>query len=404
MIPARRSRLPPFEVMELLARATELEQQGRDVIHLEVGQPGTGAPATAIAEASRRLSEPLGYTPAIGLSALRERIAEWYRDRYRVDVPMERVVITSGASAGFVLGFIAAFEPGTRVAVTEPGYPCYRHILTALGCEAVPIRIGPADGYTLGWEALAAVHHHNPLGGVVVASPANPTGTVIGSGPLAELVAWCAANEVLLVSDEIYHGLTEETEAATALAAGSGAGEVIVVNSFSKYFSMTGWRVGWIVVPEPLVRPVEVLAQHLFIAPPTLSQHVALAAFDGVDELEGHRRRYNRNRGLLRQGLEGLGLLDMAPATGAFYLYADVRPWLAVSSCATSVELCRRLLDEASVAITPGMDFDPVGGTGSARFSTAGATDQILEALSRIGAWLGHPDQATRPGPIGSAG
>jgi len=382
---SRRSAIAPFIVMEVMRAAAERASDGKDVLHLEVGQPGTSAPRGVLEAAHRALDgDGLGYTLALGIPALREAIARHYRDRYSVAVPAGRIVVTTGSSGGFLLGFLACFDVGDRVGLAEPGYPCYRHILAALGIVPVPL---PVDGSTNFQPTPAMVLAADPpLDGLIVASPANPTGTMLGEAELRALAAACRTRGTRLVSDEIYHGITYGRAGVTAAALD---GDAIVVNSFSKYFSMTGWRLGWLVVPEALLRPVERLSQNLFISPPTLSQRAALAAFDCRDELEANVARYARNRAILLEELPRAGFRDLARSEGAFYVYADVS---ALGN--DSEALCRTLLAETGVAITPGVDFDPPRGKAWVRFSFAGTTATVEEASRRLKAWSGA--RATR--------
>ena len=374
---ARRGDIPPFIVMEVMRAAAEREASGGDVLHLEVGQPSTSAPRGVIAAAHARLdSELLGYTLALGLPDLREAIARHYRDFYDFEVPAARIVVSVGASGAFLLSFLAAFDPGDRVAMALPGYPGYRHIVSALGIEPVAIETGPATRFQPTPDLVDAAGR---LDGLIVASPSNPAGTMIRPAELAELARYCGENGIRLISDEIYHGIAYGEDAATAAACSDDA---IVINSFSKYFSMTGWRLGWMVVPEDLLRPIESLAQNLFISPPTLSQHAAIAAFDCHQELRGNVARYADNRALLLEELPKAGFDRLAPADGAFYIYADV------SRMTNDAEgFCRRMLAETGVAATPGVDFDPVRGNAFARFSFAGATADMAEAARRLRGW-----------------
>ncbi len=377
---ARRGRIPPFIVMDVMRAANEREAAGGDVVHLEVGQPGTGAPAgviEAVAEAAR--TERLGYTDAFGIPALRQRISGHYADRYGVEVPAERIVVTTGSSGAFVLSFLGAFDPGDRVALAEPGYPAYRNILSALGIEPVALAVGPETRFQPTVEVLERAGER--LDGLIVASPSNPTGTMLEAEELRALAAFCADRGIRLISDEIYHGITYEAPASTVLADGHGR-DAIIINSFSKYFSMTGWRLGWMVVPESLLRAVECLAQNLFISPPSLSQHAGLAAFDCAAELDANVARYARNRRLLLDTLPKAGFDRIAPAQGAFYLFADIT---RLSN--DSAEFCRRMLSETGVATTPGMDFDRVRGHNFMRFSFAGSEEEIAEAARRLAAW-----------------
>ena len=376
--PARRGDIPPFLVMEVMRAAAAREAAGGAVYHLEVGQPSSAAPRGVIEAAQAALEDDvLGYTLALGEDALRDAIARHYRDFYGVDVPAARIVVTTGASGAFLLAFLAAFEPGDRVALALPGYPGYRHILSALGNRPVTLSAGAATRFQPTVAMLEALDE--PVRGLIVASPSNPAGTMIPADELARLAAYCAANRIRLVSDEIYHGIAYGAPATTAAAFGKGA---IVINSFSKYFSMTGWRLGWMVVPEELMRPVESLAQNLFISPPTLAQRAAVAAFDCHEELGANVARYARNRALLLEELPKAGFGALAPADGAFYLYADVSPMTNDSQA-----FCRRMLDETGVAATSGVDFDPERGNAFVRFSFSGATDDMAEAARRLAAW-----------------
>jgi aspartate/methionine/tyrosine aminotransferase len=336
---ARRSDVPPFMVMDVMAAAERIEAAGGHVIHMEVGQPAASAPKTAIAAAHRALDAArIDYTSALGILSLRERIARHYRESYGCDVDVGRIVITTGSSGAFILAFLAMFEPGDRVAVTVPGYPPYRHILTALGCEPVLIETSGDTRHALTGEALLAAHRKTPLKGVLVGSPANPTGSP----------------------------------------------HALVINSFSKYFCMTGWRVGWMVVPQTLVRPIERLQQNLAISVPTLSQLAAEAAFEGREEMETVKRGYVENRRILIEGLPKAGLTRFLPADGAFYLYADVSDFTA-----DSLAFAKTMLEEAHVAATPGVDFDPIHGRSFIRFSYARSAEDMREAVARIARWLG---------------
>jgi len=375
---ARRGNIPPFLVMEVMRAANARVAAGGDVLHLEVGQPSTGAPAGVLAAARAALeSDRLGYTDALGLSDLRAAIAGHYRETYGLDLPAERIVVTTGASGAFVLAFLAAFDPGDRVALALPGYPGYRHIVNALGIEAVPLVAGSRERFQPTVALVEALDA--PIDGLIVASPSNPAGTMLSPGDMADLARYCAARGIRLVSDEIYHGITFGAPATCAAALDPRA---IVINSFSKYFSMTGWRLGWMVAPEDLLRAVESLAQNLFISPPTLSQHAAIAAFDCRDELEANVARYARNRALLLDELPRAGFSSLAPADGAFYIYADVSAMTDDSEA-----FCKRMLDEIGVAATPGIDFDPGRGHAYVRFSFSGATEDMAEAARRLRAW-----------------
>jgi aspartate/methionine/tyrosine aminotransferase len=376
--PSRRGLVPPFIAMDVLRAANQREAAGADVIHLEVGQPGTQAPE-AVREAARHAlaHEPIGYTDALGIAPLRQAIAAHYRAQYGLAVDPGEVVVTTGSSAAFQLTFLAAFEAGDRVALAALGYPAYRNILTALGIEPVLIEVGENTHYQPNPELLAEA---GPLDGLVIASPANPTGTMIAAADLARLAGFCRDRGIRLISDEIYHGITYEAPAATVRAYGR---EAVVVNSFSKYYSMTGWRLGWMLAPPDLARSVECLAQNFYISPPALSQLAAIPVFGCRAELDGHVARYRANRDLLIGSLSAAGLTRFAPAEGAFYLYVDIS-----SLTRDSVDFCRRLLAETGVAITPGLDFDPLHGGGWVRLSFAGSTADVAEAARRFADWL----------------
>ncbi|HZH26296.1 MAG TPA: pyridoxal phosphate-dependent aminotransferase [Azospirillaceae bacterium] len=376
---AKRGAIAPFIVMEVLRAANQRQAAGGDVIHLEVGQPATSAPAKVREAAKAALdSDRLGYTDALGIPPLRAAIARHYRDTYGVDVPVERVVATTGSSGAFLLSFLAAFEPGDRVAMVAPSYPAYRNILSAVGVVPVEIPAGPETRFQLTPELLERAGGR--FDGLIVASPANPTGTMLAPDELAALAKWCDANRVRLVSDEIYHGVSYGRPCATALTSSSSA---IVINSFSKYFSMTGWRLGWMIVPEDLARSVESLAQNLYISPPSLSQAAAVAAFDCRDELDANVARYAANRRLLLDRLPEAGFDRLAPADGAFYLYADIGDLTNDSEA-----FCRRMLAETGVAATPGIDFDPERGRRYMRFSFAGSFEDMEAAAERLRRWI----------------
>ncbi len=376
-----RSDVPAFIVMDVMAAAARLEAAGRRIIHMEVGQPAAGAPASAIAAAQAALvSGRIGYTVALGNLSLRRRIARHYAEQLGADVDPGRIVVTTGSSAGFILVFLTLFEPGDRIAIASPGYPPYRNILTALGCEAVPVEVTTATRFAITPEALLALHRPRPLKGVLVASPANPSGTMMTADALTALARAAEDLGIAFISDEIYHGLDYAFPAETALNLSVGA---VVINSFSKYFCMTGWRIGWMVVPESLVRPIERLQQNLAISVPALSQVAAEAAFDGRDEMEKVKRGYEVNRRILMEGLPCAGFDRFLPVDGAFYLYADVSRF-----CEDSLDFARSMLEEAGVAATPGVDFDPVHGRHFIRFCYAGAEGEVREAVERVTAWL----------------
>src|SRR6266702_4803614 len=337
-----RSNVPPFMVMDVMAAAARIEAAGGPVVHMEVGQPAASAPKTAISAAHAALDAGrIDYTSALGMPSLRERIARHYRETYGCAVDAERIVVTTGSSGAFILGFLAMFEPGDRVAVTVPGYPPYRHILTALGCEPVLIETSSETRHALTGEALLAAHRKTPLKGVLVGSPANPTGTMMSRQALTGLMAAAEGAGIRFISDEIYHGLDYAFPAVTAAELSPHA---VVINSFSKYFCMTGWRVGWMVVPEPLIRPIERLQQNLAISVPTLSQIAAEAAFDGRAEMEEVKHGYERNRRILLDGLPRAGLDKFLPVDGAFYLYADVSRFSD-----DSFEFAKRMLAQTHV-------------------------------------------------------
>jgi aspartate/methionine/tyrosine aminotransferase len=381
--PSARSDVPPFIVMDVMAAAARIEAAGGRVIHLEVGQPAAPAPSTAIAAARAALaSGRLGYTETLGIASLRRRIARHYADKYGVSVDPARIAVTTGSSSGFILAFLALFEPGDRVAVAVPGYPPYRHILSALGCEPVVIPTTAATRWAITPELLIAAHRRAPLKGVLVASPANPTGTMMTAEALRELIAAAEGEGIRFISDEIYHGLDYAFAAETAARISDQA---VILNSMSKYFCMTGWRVGWMVLPETLVRPVDRLQGNLAISVPTLSQIAAEAAFDGGAEMEAVKHGYEENRRILVEGLPKAGLDKFLPVDGAFYLYADVSRFSS-----DSFEFAKRMLEETHVAATPGVDFDPVDGRQFIRFSYAGSAAEMHEAVERIGRWLGR--------------
>lgn len=375
---ARRAEIAPFYVMEVMKAAAARARTIGDVLHLEVGQPSTAAPQVVLEAARAAIgSDRLGYTDATGIGELRDRIARHYRERYGVIVEPERVVVTMGASGGFALAFLALFDVGDRVAVVQPGYPCYRNVLEAFGVEVVPIPVGPATRFVPTAELLDAA---GPLHGLVLASPANPTGTALRRSELVEIADYCRTAGITLVADEIYHGIEYVPLVPTALSVDP---DVVVLQSFSKYFSMTGWRLGWMVVPPELIRPVERLAQNLFISPPTLSQLAAIAAFDAGDELDANVARYAANRKILIDGLGAVGLDHFASPDGAFYFYIDVAHLTEDSQM-----LCRAWLDELGVAATPGIDFDPAEGHRYVRLSYSESTGDIAAATDRIAGWV----------------
>ncbi len=375
----RAASVPPFHAMAMSREASEREAAGERVLHLEVGQPSTPLPAFARAAVEDALDHPLGYTNAAGRDELRTRLAARYPG---ADVDPRRVLVVAGASAGFTLAFLTLFEPGDRVGVVEPGYPCYRNTLIALGIEPVRIEVGDATRWAPTPELVAAAGH---LDGLVLASPSNPTGTVLRAEQLAAVTAHCEANDIAVIADEIYHGIVEEP---APLALDHHA-DAFVINSFSKYFSMTGWRIGWVVVPDSLVDTVERLQQNLFICAPHVSQVAALGALDAAGpggELEGHVERYRTNRHVMVDGLAAAGITHIAPADGAFYVYAHL-PQFTTDLGIDSLALCRRWLTDVGVCATPGIDFDLGRGHEYVRFSYAGKAERLAEACERLATW-----------------
>ncbi len=376
---SRRGDVDPFIVMDVMEDARRAEAAGASVIHMEVGQPGTPAPRLAREAASRAIgAEALGYTVALGLPELRERISKLYQDWYGIDVPASRIIVTAGSSAGFLLSFLALFDAGQRVATIAPGYPSYRNILKGLDIEVVELEGAAASGWRPTPEMIAGA---GEIDGLLVASPSNPTGAMLDRAALQGLIDAAKAKDAVFISDEIYHGLHYGERAVTALELSD---DVVVINSFSKYFSMTGWRVGWMVAPEPMVRVVERLAQNFFICPAHVSQVAALAAMDAVEECEANLTVYRKNREVLLEELPKAGFTKLAPCEGAFYIYAEVDHLTDDSR-----EFCKRMLAEAGVAATPGHDFDPLRGAGTVRFSFARSTEDMVEGARRLKAWLG---------------
>ena len=374
---SRRSVVDPFIVMGVMEAARKVESAGRHIIHMEVGQPGTGAPKASVMAVERAMrGEALGYTVALGLPALRQRIARLYGEWYNVDLNPARVVITPGSSGGFLLAFTALFDTGDRVGIGAPGYPSYRQILRAL--DLVPVDLQTANENRL--QPVAKDIDGQGLSGLMVASPANPTGTMLNISAMRDLIEAAHAQGASFISDEIYHGIVYEAKAVSALELTDDA---YVINSFSKYFSMTGWRVGWMIVPEDHVRVVERIAQNMFICAPHVSQIAALAAMDATDELEANMDVYRANRALVLEGLPAAGFKRIAPPDGAFYVYADVSEMTRDSRAFAS-----EILEEAGVAVTPGLDFDPVRGHETLRFSYAGSTEDIAEGLERLKTYM----------------
>jgi aspartate/methionine/tyrosine aminotransferase len=382
---AQRSNVPPFHVMDLLAAAQRRQVSHGDLVNFVAGQPSTGAPKAVREEAKRLLDEELlGYTVATGVPGLRQAVADHHHRTSGIQVSLDDVVITTGSSGGFLLAFLAAFEPGDRVVMARPGYACYRNVLTALGCEVVEIDCGPESRFQPTVEHLDALP--GPIAGLVIASPANPTGTMLLPDELDAIARWCEDSGVRLVSDEIYHGITYGDAGLHHRSAWHTSRTGVVFGSFSKYFSMTGWRLGWMLVPEDLRRPVDVLTGNFTICPPVLSQYAAIAAFtpESYAELDGHVARYATNRALLLEGLPRLGIDRLAPADGAFYVYADIGHLTD-----DSYAWCLRLLGETGVATAPGIDFDTQRGNEFVRISFAGSAEEITEGLGRLGRWLG---------------
>jgi len=374
---AKRAEIAPFYVMEVMRAAELRAAAGEEVLHLEVGQPSTPAPRRVIEAAHRALDEDvLGYSTAAGIEPLRRRVAAHYDDWYGVSVDPDAVMFTVGASGAFVAAFMAAFDPGDRVVVPTPGYPCYRNALELLGCEVVSLSTSADTRFQPTVEQLSTL---GPIDGLVLSSPSNPTGTMLDAAQMSAIAEWCRANDVWFVSDEIYHGITFGEAAPTALQFDADA---IVVNSFSKYFSMTGWRLGWLIAPSALRTALTRIGQDATIAAPTLSQLGAVAAFDCHDECEANVARYARNRAVLLEGLPAAGLDRLAPADGAFYIWAQT-DHLADDS----QELCARWLDELGIAATPGIDFDPAEGHRFVRFSFAGSETDVAEAAARLRDW-----------------
>ncbi|MGS4884218.1 pyridoxal phosphate-dependent aminotransferase [Roseibium sp. MB-4] len=379
--PSKRSDVAPFIAMDVLSEAASLEAAGRSIIHMEVGQPSAPAPKTALAAADAALKHgKLGYTEALGIKPLREALSSHYRKAYGVDVPSGRIMATTGSSAGFNLAFLAAFDPGDRIVLTAPGYPAYRNIIKALGLIPVEVEVGAETRWSLTPDHLDDAQKDGPVRGVLVASPANPTGTMMTAEALSDLITYCDQAGIWFISDEIYHGLDYAGEQKTALETSQNA---IIINSFSKYYCMTGWRIGWMVLPEQLVRPTERIAQSLYISPPELSQIAAASALDAVQELEAVKAGYAANRELLVKGLPEIGFDKLLPVDGAFYIYADISRFSD-----DSLDFAKRMLHEAGVAATPGVDFDPVHGKEFMRFSFAGAHDDMKTALQRLKDWI----------------
>jgi aspartate/methionine/tyrosine aminotransferase len=379
---SKRGAVSAFTSMDILAAANALERDGHRVVHMELGEPGAPPPrAVRDAAIAALQGGRIGYTEALGLPALRRRIARHYHERYGVDVTAERIAVTAGSSGGFNLAFLAMFDAGDRIGLPTPGYPAYRNILKALDLEVVDLPTTAESRWQVTADHLdQAARDGGPLAGLIVASPANPTGTMMHPHAVEDLVVACRERGISLVMDEIYHGLAYAMREETALAHGD---DVIVVNSFSKYYCMTGWRIGWMVLPEALVRPVERLAQNLYISPSDIAQRAAIAAFDATEELEAVKAGYAESRRILLDRLPAIGLGDFTPVDGAFYVYADVRRLTNDSRDFTA-----RMLRQAGVAASPGVDFDPARGSGTVRFSFAGGPAAVTEACDRLSRWL----------------
>ncbi|WP_309772991.1 aminotransferase class I/II-fold pyridoxal phosphate-dependent enzyme [Agrobacterium larrymoorei] len=380
---SKRSAVEPFHAMDILAEANRRRQAGRPVISMAVGQPSHPAPKTSLEAAEAALKHGrIGYTDALGLRELREAISAHYRLRHQAIIDPARIAVTTGSSAAFNLAFLALFDAGDAVAIARPGYPAYRNILKALGLNVVEVPVTAETGYTLTPASLerAETKAGCKLKGVLLASPANPTGTVTGRDALKRLATYCDSRDIAFISDEIYHGLTFVGDETSAVEVTDKA---IVINSFSKYYCMTGWRVGWMVLPEELIRPVECLAQSMYISAPELSQLAAAAAFSAPEELDIYKESYRTNRDFLMSRLPELGLPLASPMDGAFYAYVDTSRYSN-----DSMEFARRMLAEIDVAATPGLDFDPLEGHRAMRFSYAGSVSDIAEAVGRIAGWL----------------
>ena len=376
---SNRSLIPPFIVMDVMRAANERAASGSDVLHLEVGQPSSPAPKKVIETAQFVLDDDkLGYTDALGISLLREKISGHYRDTYGVNLDPKRIVITSGSSGGLLLSFLSSFDVGDCVGMATPGYPAYKNMLKSLGVKVVEVPVDSKSHFQLKREVLDKLSEN--LDGLIISSPSNPTGSMISSSDMRDLVDWCDRRGTRLISDEIYHGIVYGEQASTALSYGT---DVIIINSFSKYFSMTGWRLGWMVIPESMIRSIECLAQNLYISPPSLSQMAAVAVFDCMDELNENVARYRINRDILLEKLPNAGLERFAPVDGAFYIYANVSHLTNDSS-----EFCKRMLSEIGVAMTPGIDFDGINGKSYVRLCFAGATQDINQAAARLQKWL----------------
>ena len=374
---SKRGNVDPFIVMDVMENARKAEERGEDIVHMEVGQPGTPAPMNAQKELIKIMkNDSMGYTVALGIPELRQRISQLYGDWYNLDLNPNRIIITSGSSAGFILSFSSLFDAKDRVGICSPGYPSYRQILKAQDLEPVLIETKFENNFQPFASDLKGLN----LSGVLIASPANPTGSMLNYNQLESLINTSLENNISFISDEIYHGIEYEKKATTALQI---TDQCYVINSFSKYFSMTGWRVGWMVVPEDHIRQIERLAQNMFICAPHASQIAALHALDCEDELKNNLNVYKENRKLMIKGLKDSGFTKISSPDGAFYIYADVSKF-----CNDSLEFANRVLKEAKVAITPGLDFDPKRGNSSIRFSYARSTEDIIKGLDKLNIFM----------------
>mmetsp|Transcript_33962 Transcript_33962/g.86838 ORF Transcript_33962/g.86838 Transcript_33962/m.86838 type:complete len:401 (-) Transcript_33962:100-1302(-) len=380
---SRALEVAPFLVMDVMQAAAKKEAEGHSVLHFEVGQPSTGAPSKAseAAISSMRRGEQMGYTVAFGMPKLRAKISQYYKQKHGVDIPDSRICVTTGSSAAFLLSFMAAFNAGDKVAILRPGYPCYRNILRVVGVEAVEIPVGPETRFQPTRELLEKAGG-SQLAGLLIASPANPTGSMLRPSELQDIISYCNENGIRFISDEIYHNITYGGKDASALEYDVDS-QAIVINSFSKYWCMTGWRLGWMVLPPDLVRPVDKLAQNMYISAPTVSQIAAITAFDCDEELQKNLVRYAKNREVLLQELPKAGFKQLAPSDGAFYIYADVRDLTDHAG-----EFCKDMLQSTGVAATPGMDFDPEEGHHFVRFSYCGSEHDTVEAVKRLQEWM----------------
>ncbi|MBS96993.1 MAG: aminotransferase class I/II-fold pyridoxal phosphate-dependent enzyme [SAR202 cluster bacterium] len=378
---SKRGNVDPFIVMDVMEAARKAEESGRRIIHMEVGQPGTAAPKQATNSVIESMTNNnLGYTVALGLPELRMRISQLYGEWYNVDINPNRIAITPGSSSAFVASFTSLFDSGDRVGIAAPGYPSYKQILKALDLVPVTIRTIIENRF----QPLPEDLPNNDLSGFLIASPANPTGSMLDYQSLSDLIHISQENNISFISDEIYHGIEYETKAVTALEI---TDDCYVINSFSKYFSMTGWRIGWIIVPENHIRQIESIVQNMFICAPHVSQIAAIAAMDAKDELEYNMSVYRKNRSLMIEGLAKAGFTEIAPPDGAFYIYANISKFSN-----NSFKFTREILDEAGIAITPGFDFDAERGNETIRFSYAGTTDDMKEGLNRLYKYMKSKD------------